>query len=77
MVANIGLAIIGIAWIYQMVRVLRTGTAVYAIFLALYALGTLLLVIDGFVNGATIVTYFNIVFGAAALVTLVSLHRHP
>jgi len=77
MLVTIGLMIIGAAWIYQMVRVLRGGTAVYAIFLAVYAIGTTLIIIDGFMVGASISAYFNLVIGMAALITLVSLQRHP
>jgi hypothetical protein len=77
MLTTFGLTVIGIAWIYQMVRVLRGGTALYAIFLALYVVGMLCMAVDGFMSGATIETYFTIAFGLAALTTLVSLQRHP
>jgi len=48
MLSTIGLVIIVVGWIWQLVSVCKTNNQIQKNFLALYAIGVVLLVVDGF-----------------------------
>ena len=68
MLANVGLLVIFIGWMFQLGR-LRKGGRLSLSFVGLYIAGVLLIVIDGFEAGAGTTTYLNILtFVGAAMV---------
>jgi membrane-bound ClpP family serine protease len=67
MLTNIGLVLIIFAWIFQFVKMVKNGKTIRPAFVALYAVGVLLLVIDGFMSGFTVLASLNLVSFVAAL----------
>ncbi|PIT89167.1 MAG: hypothetical protein COU27_01830 [Candidatus Levybacteria bacterium CG10_big_fil_rev_8_21_14_0_10_36_7] len=65
----IGLILIALAWIVQLLLE-NSRTKIHPAFLNLYALGTLLLVIDAFLNHQTIIAYLNLASFSIALLVL-------
>lgn len=62
MLANIGLTIICLAWLYELVVVgIKKDKNIKGLFVGGYIIGVLLLVIDGFMLGATPMTWLNLV----------------
>ncbi len=60
MLTNIGLAIIILAWLYQLVKVSIAGNSIRLLFLCMYTVGVGLLVFDGFNTFADITTLLNL-----------------
>lgn len=69
MIAILGLILIIAGWIMQ-IRHLKKDNNLCIKFVALYSLGVLLLVIDGFWNGPMWIVLLNLVSLVAALVVL-------
>ena len=57
----IGLAFIVIGWAYQFASMKKKSTGMHKEFLIMYAVGTLLLTIDGFLSGMLDLAIMNIV----------------
>ncbi|MFA5413509.1 MAG: hypothetical protein WC348_03140 [Patescibacteria group bacterium] len=76
MLTNFGLLLIILAWILQLGKMLVSKKEVWPAFVAIYALGVLLLVVDGFLSGLTTLAILNLVsFAAALAVFFVSLRK--
>lgn len=60
MLTSIGLGLIILAWAYQLLMVVRGRRNITPLFAGVYALGALLLVIDGFSAGLTSLAYLNL-----------------
>ena len=62
MLTTIGLVIICVAWAYEFYLITsKKDTLFGSMFVGIYALGVLLLVIDGFMLGADSITWLNLV----------------
>jgi len=61
MLTTFGLVLICIAWLYEFSLLMKGDMLVGALFVGFYTLGVLLLVIDGFMLGATSLTWLNLV----------------
>lgn len=71
MLSTIGIAVIALAWAYEVYMLVgKSDKSVSPMFVGTYGLGVLLLVIDGFMVGATAGDWLNLV---ALLLTLWSL----
>jgi len=71
MTTTIGLAIITLAWIYQLIMVLRKNYHLQRFFVAGYGLGVLFLVVDGYRTGFSIPTSLNLIVLVLALFVLI------
>jgi len=60
MLTSFGLSFITIAWLLQLLKLLRQSKKVSLALLGVYALGVVLLIIDGFANGMESLGYYNI-----------------
>lgn len=61
MLTQYGLAIICIAWLYQLYSLKSSGDkSLTSAFAGIYSLGVLLLVVDGFMQTANSITYLNL-----------------
>ncbi len=68
MFASIGLGIVVLAWISQLVALIsKQNHRIQPLFVLLYALGVVLLVIDGFSAGLTTLAYLNLASLVCAL----------
>ena len=57
-----GLVIICIAWLYELYLLISKGDMMLSVlFVGIYTLGVLMLVVDGFMLGASSVTWLNLV----------------
>jgi hypothetical protein len=61
MLTTIGLTLIAIAWILQFSSVLQGNREIKRFFVVFYALGVLLLVIDGYMNKLTTMASLNLI----------------
>lgn len=73
--STVGLVCVVLAWGYQLVRLMQGSTRIQTVFVALYALGVLILVIDGFSAGFISGTVLNLASLVLALGVLVLLSR--
>jgi hypothetical protein len=76
MLTNFGLSLIILAWVLQFGKMLVSKKEVWPAFVVIYALGVILLVVDGFLSGLTTLAILNLVsFVAALAVFFVSLRK--
>jgi hypothetical protein len=68
-----GLVIIGVAWVVQLISVLRGNQSILKAFVAIYILGVLLLVINDFREGINWMGWFEFGTMMAAILVLVRL----
>lgn len=61
MLTTIGLTLIAIGWILQFSSVLQGNKEIKRFFVVFYALGVLLLVIDGYMNKLTTMASLNLI----------------
>ena len=61
MLTTIGLTLIAIGWIFQFSSVLQGNKEIKRFFVVFYALGVLLLVIDGYMNKLTTMASLNLI----------------
>lgn len=73
MLTFIGLGVIVFAWIYQFVSISFGNRNIQPAFVGIYAIGVLLLVVDGFMSGLSTIAAFNLVSFVVALLTLLLL----
>jgi len=57
----IGLTLIAVAWIIQLVSTTNENHKMHLLFAGLYTIGVLLLVIDGYLTGATTIASLNLI----------------
>lgn len=60
MLTSFGLSFITIAWLLQLLKLLRQNKKVSLALLGVYALGVILLIIDGFASGLDSLGYYNV-----------------
>jgi cytochrome c oxidase assembly factor CtaG len=75
MLATVGLLIIVVAWVIQLATTSKENNQILLMFVALYTIGALLLVLDGFQTGLTINTGLNFVTLIASGMTLYKLKK--
>ncbi|MDD2646367.1 MAG: hypothetical protein PHV78_00360 [Patescibacteria group bacterium] len=68
---TIGLVIIVLAWLYQLVMLLKKNHNLQNLFVAGYALGVLLLVVDGYRTGISMIASLNLLALLAAVFALI------
>lgn len=61
MTTTLGLTIIVLAWLYQLIMVLRKNYSFQRFFVALYGLGVLFLVVGGYRTGPSLSTSLNLI----------------
>jgi len=61
MTTTIGLAIIVVAWFYQLIMVLRKNYSLQRLFVIGYGLGVLFLVVDGYKTGFSMAASLNLI----------------
>ena len=61
MLTNIGLGLISLAWLIQLIFILKGKLAVNSIFVGVYIAGVAFLVVDGFGSGLTSLAWANLV----------------
>ncbi|MFA6304413.1 MAG: hypothetical protein WCV73_02570 [Patescibacteria group bacterium] len=61
MLANLGLILIILGWLYQLSWILKSQKEIQTGFLTLYGLGVLLLIIDGFYSEAKVLAWLNLI----------------
>lgn len=71
MTTTIGLAIIVVAWLYQLIMVLRKNYSLQRFFVAGYGLGVLFLVVDGYQTGFSMATSLNLICLVVVLFVLI------
>jgi len=68
-----GLAVLTVGWLLQAIKIWSGHKDVNKWFVALYALGVLILVVDSIASGATSLALLNLASLAAALLVLLKL----
>ena len=61
MTTTLGLVIIVLAWLYQLIMVLRGNYGFQRFFVAIYGIGALFLVVGGYNNGFNLSTSLNLI----------------
>lgn len=74
-VALIGLVFIAVAWLVQSLAISKKKKELRKEFIWLYAIGVILLVADGFMNGLKELAIMNLVVFVLALITVVKLKK--
>jgi len=72
-IAHAGLVIIIIAWIIQLMAVLKKNKEIKQEFVIGYAMGVALLVIDGFMNNLTMLASLNLICIVVSIAVLIKL----
>jgi len=74
MIATIGLSFIIFGWVYQLVaQIVKKCRLIQTQFVLCYMIGVSLLVVDGFMNGLTVLAFFNLASLLCALAVFVLL----
>lgn len=68
---SIGLTIILLSWLYQLIMILKKDHNLQNIFVGGYALGVLLLVVDGYRSGISMIASLNLLTLLAAFFVLI------
>lgn len=69
MLTFIGLGVIILAWMFQFVKIAFGSKNIQPAFVGIYAVGVLLLVVDGFMSGLNEIASFNLASLVVALLT--------
>jgi hypothetical protein len=75
--AIIGLSVIIIAWILQLIYSWNGKREIKKRFLVMYSLGVCLLIIDSYINDATLTGIFNLASLVVALLVLIRISASP